>query len=130
MNARSIVLALLLSAATPACYITRSTTNEPITRESINKLVPGTSTAAEVVATLGAPAEVVQLGSRTAYRYEFTNTKRAVLFLIVLGFYNEDTRADRAWLFFDAQNVLTHVGATLEADRARYAMPWWNVHEK
>ena len=72
----------------------------------------------------------MQLGTRTAYRYEFTNTKRAVLFLIVLGFYNEDTRADRAWLFFDAQNVLTHVGATLEADRARYAMPWWNVHEK
>ena len=130
MNARSIVLVLLLATATSACYVTRSTTNEPLTCESIDKLVPGTSTAQEVVATLGAPAEVVQLGTRTAYRYEFTNTKRAVLFLIVLGFYNEDTRADRAWLFFDAQNVLTHVGATLEADRARYAMPWWNVHEK
>ena len=108
MNARSIVLVLLLATATSACYVTRSTTNEPLTRESIDKLVPGTSTAQEVVATLGAPAEVVQLGTRTAYRYEFTNTKRAVLFLIVLGFYNEDTRADRA----------------------RYAMPWWNVHEK
>jgi outer membrane protein assembly factor BamE (lipoprotein component of BamABCDE complex) len=130
MNSRSIVLAVLLSAAMPACYITRSTTNEPITRASIDKLVPGTSTAQEVVATLGAPAEVVQLGTRTAYRYEFVNTKRAVLFLVVLGFYNEDTRADRAWLFFDSQNVLTHVGATLEADRAEYAMPWWDVHGK
>jgi len=117
-------------AFTPGCFMTRGTVNAPIDRADVQKLVPGTSTARDAGAVLGAPAEVVQLGKRTAYRYEFTTTKRGVLFLIVLGFYNEDTRSDRVWLFFDANDVLTHLGTTLEAADTEYALPWYDIHEK
>jgi hypothetical protein len=119
-----------LLALLPGCFMTRGTVNEPIDRADVQKLVPGTSTARDAVAVLGAPSEVVQLGKRTAYRYEFTTTKRGVLFLIVLGFYNEDTRSDRVWLFFDANDLLTHVGTTLEAADTEYALPWYNIHQK
>ena len=118
------LLPLLLLLALPGCFVSRGTTNAPIRRASLRDLVPGTSTAADATTRLGAPSEVVQLGSRTAYRYDFGTTKRAGLTLVVATFINEDTDADRVWLFFDARDVLTHVGATLEADRARYAMPW------
>ncbi len=55
--------------------------------------------------------------------------KRAGFSIIILSFLNEDTRADRAWLFFDAKDVLTHAGSTLQSKNATYAMPWVDVHE-
>jgi hypothetical protein len=119
---------LLLALLAPACFISRTTVNEPIWRADVDQFVPGRTTAKEVVARLGAPNEVVQLGSRTAYRYDFTVLKRAGFSLILVSFLNEDTRADRVWLFFDAKDVLTHAGATLQAADARYAMPWAHIH--
>jgi hypothetical protein len=70
--------------------------------------VPGETTAKDVVEALGAPNEVVQLGTRSAYRYDFTVEKTAGFTLIIITFLNDDTRADRAWLFFDKDDVLTH----------------------
>jgi len=123
---RSLLLALLLLA--PACAFARTTNNAPLDPAALRSLRPGVSTAADVVQVLGAPSDVVQLGKRSAYRYEFSSTKHTALFLLVLGFYNEDTRADRAWVFFDENLVLSHVGVTLDADDVRYAMPWQEVH--
>ena len=42
---------------------------------------------------------------------------------------NQDTRADRAWLFFDEAGVLQYAGRTLQAENAEYAMPWQDIHE-
>lgn len=123
--------ALLLAAGflhLSSCLISRDVVNEPLKRERFTNLVPGTTTAREVVEHLGAPNEVVQLGNRTAYRYDFTITKRAVFSVIIVSFLNEDTRSDRAWLFFDSKDVLTQVGTTLDAGDAEYAMPWQRVH--
>lgn len=125
---RNLPLLLLLLLA-PACAIARSTENEPLEPARLQSLVPGTTTAREVVERLGAPVDVVQLGKRSAYRYEFSSTKRSVLFLLVLGFVNEDQRADRAWLFFDENEVLTHMGASFDGENTRYAMPWQELHE-
>ena len=122
---RSLAALLLLLGS---CFLSRSTTNEPLGKQQLDQLQPGRTTAREVVERLGAPNEVVQLGSRSAYRYDFTNLKRAGFTLIVISFLNEDTRSDRAWLFFDGKDVLTHVGRTLEGESARYAMPWQDVH--
>jgi len=122
------LLLLLLALAAPSCFLSRTTVNEPIHRTKIDGLVPGTTTAKEVVALLGAPGEVVQLGNRTAYRYDFSVQKRAGFTLIIVTFLNEDTRSDRVWLFFDADDKLTHAGATLEAGDAEYVMPWQEAH--
>ncbi len=122
----SIPLAFLASS----CFISRGTTNEPLVRTKIDALATGKSTATDVVAELGAPSEIVQLGKRTAYRYDYTVAKQAGFTLIVVTFLNQDTRQDRAWLFFDEHDVLTHVGSTLEADDASYAMPWMEVHDQ
>lgn len=122
-------LALLLVPLSSACLVDRTTTNVPISREVVGTLTPGTTTAREAVAALGAPLEVVQLGLRSAYRYEFVVSKRAGLVLILVGLISRDTRSDRAWLFFDEEDVLTHVAATFEGADSQYAMPWDKVHE-
>jgi hypothetical protein len=125
---RSSLIAFLCSVA-PACVVSRATENEPLPRGAIESLRPGSSTAREVVELLGAPVDVVQLGKRSAYLYQFTRAKRAGLILVVVLLYNTDLRADRVWVFFDENQVLTHVGVSLQSDRTEYAMPWEELHD-
>lgn len=118
-------LPLLLAA----CAIGRQAVNEPLDAEAVARLQPGVTTARHITEALGAPTEVVQLGRRTAYRYDATTTKAAVFFLVVLNFGNLDARSDRLWVFFDENDVLTHYGASYGTHRTQYAMPWEDVHE-
>ncbi len=127
---RQFLLLAALSIALPGCLLSKQTQNEPLHAERIAHLVPGTTTAKEVVELLGAPTEVVQLGKRTTYRYDYTATKNTGLWLIAVYLSNSDTRADRAWVFFDEHEVLTHVASSLHADEASYAMPWNSARSK
>ena len=122
-------LCLLSLLCLPSCFLSRQTQNEPLAYASIETLQPGTTTARQVVETLGAPVDIVQLGRRSAYLYRHTKTKRAGLLLLVVGLFNEDTRQDRLWVFFDENNVLTHYGSDLQSHHTQYAMPWNDIHD-
>ena len=121
--------ALLLCLPFAACGIARMESNDPIDAEAVRSLVPGTTTAKDVVTKLGAPTEVVQLGKRSAYRYDASSAKSAGLVLVVFNMFAQDMRTDRLWAFFDENEVLTHVGATYGTHRTQYALPWETVHE-
>ena len=120
---------LVLLSLLAGCGIARQDVNEPLDASRVAELQPGRTTAREVVEKLGGPNEVVQLGRRTAYRYDSSTAKSAVLFLLLVNFGNQDTRQDRLWVFFDENDVLTHYGATYGTHRTQYAMPWEDVHE-
>ena len=125
---RSAIVVLLLSLS-PACAMARASENRPLDANVLYALQPGSTTAREAVEMLGAPVDVVQLGRRSAYRYQFTSIKRAGLILVAVNFFNQDSRTDRAWLFFDENQVLTHLGVTLEGHATEYAMPWEDLHD-
>jgi hypothetical protein len=120
---------LCLLMLLPACAIMRQETNGPIDATMVATLKPGATTAREVVEKFGAPTEVVQLGRRSAYRYDASATKGAGMFLLVFNMLAQDTRSDRVWVFFDEHNVLSHYGATFAVHRTQYALPWEDVHE-
>ncbi len=124
------ILFCSLLAVTSSCALARTTINDPLDPAQVLKLDPGKTTAKQAVELLGAPVDVVQLGRRSAYRYDHRATKRAGLVMVVVNLFNEDTRSDRAWLFFDEDDVLSHVGATFQAGDTHYVLPWSNVHEK
>jgi hypothetical protein len=124
---RHLIVATAVACLASGCFISRDRANEPLQKARIDALAVGTSTATDVARELGAPTEVVQLGRRSAWRYDYTATKRAGFTLLVVTFLNTDQRSDRAWLFFDEGGVLRHVGTTLDAADAEYAMPWWDV---
>jgi len=129
-QSRSLILSSLLCASLSSCFLGRTGTNEPLDPAVVNSLKPGTS-AAEVVAKMGAPDEVVQLGRRTAYRYSHVIEKGTGSYWLVLGLYNEDSRRDQAWFFFDEDQKLTHVGAKFQSHRSSFhAIPWSNVYDK
>ncbi len=117
-------LALVCAALlTTGCLVDRSSTNVPLDPAAVAAIQPGVSTADDVTRLLGAPVEVVQLGRRSAWLYEYLLMKRAGLFLILFGTRGTDTQADRVWVFLDEQDRVSHVGATFDADEAEYALP-------
>lgn len=126
-NLRSTLLLPFVLAA--GCAFARQDTNEPLDAVAIRAFQPGKTTARDVTEQLGAPTEVVQLGKRTAYRYDATTAKAAVLILILVNLGNQDSRSDRLWVFFDEHDVLSHYGASFGTHRTQYAMPWEDVHE-
>ncbi len=116
--------AALLLFSTSACFLSRLDVQSPISPQVVTTLEPGTHTAQDVVERLGAPLEVVQLGHRSAYRYEYQSHKQAGMFLFLVAFQGSDQRSDRVWVFFDEQNVLTHVASTFEASDSEYELPF------
>ena len=120
---RSSIAALLLALLVSACAFGRVRDHEPISVQAVEALQIGDS-AARVTELLGAPTEVVQLGLRSAYRYDYTEKKQTGFVLILVNFYNEDSHQDRVWVFFDEQALLTHVGSTFKADETEFGMPW------
>jgi len=129
--ARALTCACLVGLILPlsGCFFARVNRNDPIVAESLQHLVPGTTTAQEAVELLGGPTLVVQLGDRSAYRYDHTVTKATGLLLGIFNVGHTDTREDRLWLFFDAADRLTHVGTSLQSHRASYALPWERLHD-
>lgn len=122
-------LLLLSLAVLSACAWARQDTNEPLDARVVRTLVPGTTTAREVVEKLGAPTEVIQLGKRTAYRYDANTVKSTALILLLVNVFAQDGRSDRLWVFFDEKDVLTHYGASYGVHRTQYALTWEDVHE-
>ena len=112
-----------------ACAFFRNSENEPLDPTVIGMLQPGKTTALEATRLLGGPSQVVQLGERSAYRYDHTLTKGAGIILILVNIATLDTRSDRLWLFFDSDQVLTHFGATFAGHRPEYAFPWSDLHD-
>lgn len=121
---------LFLALAQTSCFMARESVNEPLDPAALAALEPGKSKAEDVARALGAPSDVVQLGRRSAWRYEHVRLKRAGIFLLVVGLLNVDTRSDRAWVFFDEEGVLTHVGSTFDAKDAEYALPWEDLEDE
>lgn len=57
------------------------------------------------------------------YTYEYTDTKSASLYLLVVSFTNQETKHDRVTVFFDNKGVVTHVGTTLDAKNVEFRLP-------
>ena len=119
-----LLAALLSLSLTPACFLSRSHINQPLAEGAVAELIPGQSTADDVLNVLGAPSDVVQLWKRTAWRYDHTESKNSMLVLFVLNLGKTDAKQDRVWVFFDEYDTLTHIGGTFEADEVSWGLPF------
>jgi len=125
---RSIGL-LSLFLVLPGCFSTRSTVNQQFSPEVAGQIGPGTP-ATEVVKLLGAPTDIVQLGHRVAYLYEFEQSKMTGFLVAIVGFMNSDTRSDRVWIFLGPGGTeVSHVASSFDADKAKNGMPWSDIDE-
>ena len=89
----------------------------------LDQLVPGQTTATEVTEIFGAPSNVVELANGNAYVYRRTVTKGTMCWLVLLTMGNVEKQHDQLVFFFDSEDILTHYGLSLDADKARYGLP-------
>ena len=96
----------------------------PFDPDAIESIEPGTTTAADISGLFGAPTRVVELSNGNAYIYRRSVAKATLIWLVLLSFANYDTQVDQIVFFFDQNDLLTHYGASLNADKAGYGLPF------
>jgi len=116
------LLPLLCLPLFSSCLLSDVRSHTSIDADRVAAIEPGRTTAQEVLELLGAPNEVVQLGRRSAYRYDHSVEKQAALFLVLVALRGVDTQEDRVWVFVDEGGVVTHMGSTLQADEAEFSV--------
>lgn len=142
-----VTAAALLSSG---CILGRTRDEVPIDPERVARIVPGKTTKREVVELLGAPTyvndriglrlvgkpagldgdnvgplvdELVRSPLDHSYTYEYSDTKSASLYLLVISFTNQETRRDRVVVFFDDQGVVSHLGSSFNARDVEFRLP-------
>lgn len=123
MRAMRLLLPLLCLPLFTSCLLSDSRSHSAIDPGHVAAIEPGETTAQGVLELLGAPNEVVQLGRRSAYRYDYSVEKQAGLFLFLVALRGVDTQQDRVWVFLDEEGIVTHAGATLQASDAEFSLP-------
>ena len=58
-----------------------------------------------------------------SYTYEYTDTKSASLYLLVVSFTNTETKRDRVVVFFDEKGLVSHIGTSLNAKDVEFRLP-------
>lgn len=125
----NLIRNLLISVAVVGLFIGcgvfgKTKEYHPFDTEKIEHLMPGKTTAAETTQYFGAPAEVVKLSNGNAYIYTRVVTKGAAFWLVLVSFGYFDTKYDQLVLFFNNDDILTHYGVSLNADKAAYDNPF------
>lgn len=76
---------------------------------------PGVSTAEEVMAALGPPSQIINLGERVVYYYLSENTSGRGYYFLVYNTTSSRTSYDRAIFFFDSDGRLERYAYSKEA---------------
>ena len=115
--ARALVAAAAL-ALSPGCLIARTYVGNEVAADSERKLVPGTTTKAEVLRELGPPDRLVRQyeGDVFVYAYVRKNTETFELsepvftHLRVFSYTKDEEKSDRLVVLFDRAGIVTGVG--------------------
>ena len=94
---------------------------DPAVLESIQ---PGQTTATDISGLFGAPTKIVEMSNGNAYIYHRSVAKATFIWLVLVSFGNYDTQTDQIVFFFDGNDLLTHYGASMNADKAGYGLPF------
>jgi outer membrane protein assembly factor BamE (lipoprotein component of BamABCDE complex) len=121
---------LLLAFALQGCVLAQTTRGTPISDETIDRIVPGTTTREEVSRLLGAPDDIIYSNLEhdplfeRAFQYERTRRKTTFFTIILFSTARTDTNKDVVVVFFDDEGVVQDVASRLDMDRPRYGTPW------
>ena len=120
----NILIVLLIASLLSGCIVLgKNKQFQPFDSTELDKLVPGQTKATEVTEIFGAPSEVVELANGNAYVYKRTVTKGTVCWLLLVTFGNVEKQHDQLVFFFDRNDILTHYGLSLDAEKAKYGLP-------
>lgn len=127
---KKLVLVALASSLVSGCAILgRQQIDQSISPQSVDELRVGMHRS-RVTEIMGAPQDIIfsnkEHDALREHAYVFEHTKTVYTFFTVLitTFGNSDTKKDRVVVFFDDQGNVSHIGASLDADKAAYGFPF------
>ncbi len=107
------VVALL---AVGGCAVSRGDLGDKLPPSAIAQIKEGQSTQAQVIALLGAPASVQQIGEQTVFHYYHYALKHGTF----LVFSRVNIAGDDTYVFFDRNGVVRQVISGNRSDRLRF----------
>jgi len=121
----TFVLALLYLLICAGCFAFGTNKEyQPFDAEQLGTMQPGETSAKEITELFGAPTDIVEMSNGNAFIYQRSVSKGTFIWLILLSFGNYDNQTDQLVFFFDNQDLLTHYGVSLDADKASYGLPF------
>ncbi len=120
----SLLILLLVVFLQSCVMLVKNKDYYPFDTGELDNLIPGKITAAEVTEMLGAPSNIVKLSNGNAYIYTHSLSKGTGLWLVIVPLGNYDKHSDQVVIFFDKNDVMTHYGVTLDANKAAYGLPF------
>ena len=124
-SSKYAVLVLMIVIFSAGCtLISKNKEYQGFDPSGLDGLVSGQTTAAEVSRIFGAPSQVVKMSNGNAYIYKRSVAKGTGFWLVLVSFGNYDRQYDRVVFFFDQDDILTHYGASLNAQEASYGLPF------
>ena len=107
------VVALL---AVGGCAVSRGDLGDTLPPSAIAQIKEGQSTQAQVIALLGAPASVQQIGEQTVFHYYHYALKHGTF----LVFSRVNIAGDDTYVFFDRNGIVRQVISGNRSDRLRF----------
>ena len=112
---RYLLLALVVLSAGCANWNEDAGVDNHWRAEATPTWTPGVSTADEVMAALGPPSQIINLGDRVVYYYLAESISGRGYYFLVYNTTNSRTSYDRAIFFFDADGRLERHAYSKEA---------------
>ena len=96
----------------------------PFDEQSLTRISPGQTTAADVTAMFGAPSQVVKLSNGNAYIYNRSVGKALGIWLVLVTMVNYDIQHDRVVFFINKNDIVTHYGSSFKTGTTAYETPF------
>ena len=120
-----LVLLLVFVFSFSGCFVLGANkTYHPFDSDALSTIQPGQTTAQDICQIFGAPSQVVEMSNGNAYIYHRSLSKATFVWLLLVSFGNYDQQADQIVFFFDSNDLLTHHGVSLNANKAAYGFPF------
>ena len=121
----AMLLALIFLSICAGCFAFGTNKEyQPFDAKQLASIQPGKTTANEITELFGSPTNVVEMSNGNAFIYQRSISKGTFIWLILFSFGNYDSQTDQVVFFFDNQDLLTHYGVSLDADKAKYDLPF------
>ena len=98
------------------CAFSRGTLGDDIRSEAVAAIKKGTTTKAELLASLGAPDRLLQVNGRDVFQYYRYDAKVGSLLLIVINISRFSVKSDDLFVILDREGIVEDVISSKRTD--------------
>lgn len=113
---RVLSIALVALIMTQGCAFSRGTLGDEIKADAVTSIKKGSSTKAEVLASLGAPDRLLQVNGRDVFQYYRYDAKAGSLLLIVVNFSRLSVKSDDLFVILNREGIVEEVISSKRTD--------------